>query len=61
LVVRARLSASHPKPWGWEICRDSEPLCEFENSDSKTEHTATLAGKVALRDFLIGLVQEEKA
>jgi hypothetical protein len=27
----------------------------------KTEHTATLAGKVALRDFLTGLAREEKA
>jgi hypothetical protein len=25
----------------------------------KTEHTATLAGKVALRDFLAGLAREE--
>jgi hypothetical protein len=28
-------------------------------SGFKTEHTATLAGKVALRDFLSGLEEEQ--
>jgi hypothetical protein len=60
LVVTARRGAIHPRPWGWEICRDGEPLpVRIRESGFKTEHTATLAGKVALRDFLEGLAQEE--
>jgi hypothetical protein len=48
------------KPWAWEICRDGEPLpVRIRESGFKTEHTATLAGKVALRDFLLGLAQEQ--
>jgi hypothetical protein len=60
LVVRARRSAIHPRPWGWEICRDAQPLpVRIRESGFKTEHTATLAGKVALRDFLAGLADEQ--
>jgi hypothetical protein len=60
LVVKARSSDSHPKPWGWEIYRDGEPLpARIRESGFKTEHTATLAGKVALRDFLSGLAEEQ--
>jgi len=61
LVVRAR-SIHHPKPWSWEICRDGEPLpARIRESGFKTEHTATLAGKVALRDFLSGLTEEQNS
>jgi hypothetical protein len=47
------------KPWAWEIYRDGEPLpVRIREGGFKTEHTATLAGRVALRDFLAGLAQE---
>jgi hypothetical protein len=60
LVVKARLSDSHPRPWGWEICRDGEPLpVRVREAGFRTEHTATLAGMVALRDFLSGLAEED--
>jgi hypothetical protein len=60
LVVRVRRSAIHPRPWGWEICRDGQLLpARLREVGFKTEHTATLAGTVALRDFLAGLAQEE--
>jgi hypothetical protein len=50
------------KPWAWEICRDGKPLpVRLRESGFKTEHTATLAGKVALRDFLSGLAEEQRA
>jgi hypothetical protein len=62
LVVRARLAGNHPKPWGWEIRRDGQPLpARVREVGFRTEHTATLAGKVALRDFLEALAREESA
>ena len=43
-------------------CRDSEPLpVQVRELEFNTEHTATLAGKVALREFLTGLAREENA
>jgi hypothetical protein len=60
LVVRARSERHHPRPWGWEICRDGDPLpARLREEGLKTEHTATMAGRVALRDFLQGLAEEE--
>jgi hypothetical protein len=60
LVVRSRSDRYHPRPWGWEICRDGEPLPGRLREDGfKTEYTATAAGRVALRDFLEGLAEEE--
>jgi hypothetical protein len=60
LVVTTRPSASHPMPWGWEIYRDGQPLpARLREFGFKTEHTATAAGRVALRDFLAGLAREE--
>jgi hypothetical protein len=53
-------SGINPRPWGWEIYRDGKPLpARLHESGFRTEHTATLAGKVALRDFLEGLALEE--
>jgi hypothetical protein len=58
-LVAAKADAPPFKPWAWEIYRDSEPLpARIRESGFKTEHTATLAGKVALRDFLTALAQE---
>jgi hypothetical protein len=60
LVVRARRSGIHPQPWGWEICRDGNPLpARLREAEFRTEHTATLVGKIALRDFLSGLANEQ--
>jgi hypothetical protein len=60
LVVRARSDLHHPRPWGWEIYRDGEPLpARLREDGFKTEYTATAAGRVALRDFLQGLSEEE--
>jgi hypothetical protein len=48
LVVRARRSTIHPRPWGWKICRDGQPLpARLREVGFKTEQTATAAGKVA--------------
>jgi hypothetical protein len=59
-IVLAETGGDRFKPWGWEIHRDGEPLpVRIRESGFKTEHTATLAGKVALRDFLSGLAQEQ--
>jgi hypothetical protein len=60
LVVTPRRSGINPRPWGWEIYRDGQPLpARLRESGFRTEHTATLAGKVVLRDFLAGLAHEE--
>ena len=60
LVVRARGERHHPRPWSWEICRYGEPLpARLREDGFKTEYTATAAGKVALRNFLVGLADEE--
>ena len=57
-LVAAQANAPRFKPWAWEICRDGEPLpARIRESGFKTEHTAKLAAKVALRDFLSGLAQ----
>jgi hypothetical protein len=59
-MIAAEADAPPFKPWRWEICRDGEPLpVRIRESGFKTEHTATLAGKVALRDFLSGLEEEQ--
>jgi hypothetical protein len=51
-------SRHHPRPWSWEICRDGEPLpARLREDGFKTEHTATAAGRVVLRDFLAGLAE----
>jgi hypothetical protein len=58
-LVAAQANAPF-KPWAWEICRDGEPLpARIRESGFKTEHTAKLAAKVALRDFLSGLAREQ--
>jgi hypothetical protein len=60
LVVSARASRTHARPWSWEICRDGEPLpARLREDGYKTEHTATAAGRFALCDFLAGLAEEE--
>jgi hypothetical protein len=61
LVVSARWTRyGRPKPWGWEICRDGEPLpARLREEGYKTEHIATAAGQVALRYFLTGLTEDE--
>jgi hypothetical protein len=60
LVVSARASRTHVRPWSWEICRDGEPLpARLREDGYKTEHTATAAGRFALCDFLAGLAEEE--
>jgi hypothetical protein len=62
-IVIARMGGSGGsrfKPWGWEIYRSRQPLpVRVFEAGFKTEHTARLAGNVALRDFLIGLAQEQ--
>jgi hypothetical protein len=59
-VIAAAASTPPFKPWAWEICRDGKPLpVRLRECGFKTEHTATLAGKVALRDFLSGLAEEQ--
>jgi hypothetical protein len=60
LVVTPRRSGISPRPWGWEIYRNGQPIpARLRESGFRTEHTATLAGKVVLRDFLAGLAHEE--
>jgi hypothetical protein len=61
LVVRARWARyGRSKPWSWEICRDGEPLpIRLREEGFRTEHNATSAGTVALRNFLEGLAEEE--
>jgi hypothetical protein len=57
VVVR---SGSSLRPWEWEIYRDGKPLpARLSETGFRSEHTAKLAGNVALRDFLSGLAQEE--
>jgi hypothetical protein len=59
-MIAAQANAPPFKPWAWEICRDGEPLpARIRESGFKTEHTARLAAKVALRDFLSGLSVEQ--
>jgi hypothetical protein len=59
-VIAARANTPPFKPWAWEICRDGEPLpARIREGGFKTEHTARLAAKVALRDFLSGLAQDQ--
>jgi hypothetical protein len=58
-MIAAEAAASPFKPWRWEIYRDGEPLpVRIRESGFKTQHTAKLAGKVALRDFLSSLEEE---
>ena len=60
LVRRSRASPHHPGPWNWEIYRDGKPLpARLWEDRFKSEYTATLAGRVALPDFLAGLAEEE--
>jgi hypothetical protein len=60
LVVRARRSPNHARPWTWEIYRDGEPLpARLREEAFATEYTATASGNVALRYFLEGLAEEE--
>jgi hypothetical protein len=48
------------KPWAWEIYRDGKPLpIPLRRDGFKSEHTAKLAGTVALREFLSALAREE--
>jgi hypothetical protein len=50
----------HARTWSWEIYRNGEPLpARFRADGFKSEYTATLAGRAALRDFLAGLAEEE--
>jgi hypothetical protein len=59
-MIAAQADALPFKPWTWEIYRDGTPLpVRVREAGFKTERTATLAGKVALRDFLTGLAQEQ--
>jgi hypothetical protein len=46
--------------WQWEICRDGQPLpARLRAVGFRAKHTATLAGKVALGDFLWALMDEQ--
>ena len=48
------------KPWAWEIYRDGKPLpIPLRRDGFKSEHTAKLAGAVALREFLSALARQE--
>jgi hypothetical protein len=48
------------KPWVWEIYRDGKPLpIPLRHEGFKSEHTAKLAGAVALREFLSALAREQ--
>jgi hypothetical protein len=48
------------KPWAWEIYRDGRPLpIPLRRDGFKSEHTAKLAGAVALREFLSALAREQ--
>jgi hypothetical protein len=48
------------KPWAWEIYRDGKPLpIPLRREGFKSEHTAKLAGTVALREFLSALTREQ--
>jgi hypothetical protein len=59
-IVATQANTPPFKPWAWEIYRDGEPLpARIRESGFKTEHTARLAAKVALRDFLSGLAREQ--
>jgi hypothetical protein len=59
-MIAASTDAPPFKPWRWEIYRDGEPLpARIRESGFKSERTATSAGKVALRDFLMGLEEEQ--
>jgi hypothetical protein len=59
-MIAAKADVPPFKPWGWEIHRDGEPLpVRLRENGFKTEHTARLAAKVALRDFLLGLAEEQ--
>ena len=59
-MIAAEANTPPFKPWAWEIYRDGKPLpLRLRESGFKTEHTATSAGKVALRDFLLGLAEEQ--
>jgi hypothetical protein len=56
------LTASFPRQWGWEICRDGKPLpVRLREAGFTSERTATAAARVALREFLIGLRREQLA
>jgi hypothetical protein len=60
-VVVARMGGSRFRPWGWEIWRNGPPLpVRVRERGFETEHTARLAGRVALREFLSGLADEER-
>ena len=51
-LLAAQANAPPFKSWAWEICRDGEPLpARIRESGFKTEHTAKLAAKVALRGY----------
>jgi hypothetical protein len=59
-MPRMRAKSGTFKRWGWEICRDGEPLpVRIRESGFKTEHTARLSANLALRDFLSGLAEEQ--
>jgi hypothetical protein len=51
---------SDPYSWGWEICRNGEPLpIRLRGNSHSSERGAERAGAKALRDFLAGLNREQ--
>jgi hypothetical protein len=59
-MIAAEANAPPFKPWAWEIYRDGKPLAvRLRENGFKTEHTARMAEKVVLRDFLLGLAEKQ--
>jgi hypothetical protein len=59
-MIAAEANTPPFESWAWELYRDGKPLpVRLRENGFKTEHTATLAGRVALRDFLTGLAEEQ--
>jgi hypothetical protein len=59
-MIAAETHIPRFKWWASEVYRDGKPLpVRLRENGFKTEHTATLAAKVALRDFLSGLAEEQ--
>jgi hypothetical protein len=60
IVFGRNLERAPLKPWAWEIYRDGKPLpIPLRREGFKSEHTAKLAGAVALREFLSALAREQ--
>jgi hypothetical protein len=59
-VVTSR-RREYPDRWSWEIGRKSKPLgIKMAGDGYQSDQAAQFAGKRALADFLLDLMQEEK-